>query len=172
MTPCLLTIQEATPEQLLSVDFAVCSFSRREVESGLVGDAVDRLMELSDDDRIAKHLEGRLVLVFDGYDSDPRELYEIPDVVRFFRSVTDAWPLWFHFLERSGASLGVALRLLVDTQVIELSCNGCRSDMDRDALHSALVRMFEGLNGMHARLALPQAHTRRASDSILATALP
>lgn len=171
MTNPLLFLHEATHAKLLATDFAVCAFSRREVESGLVGDAVDRLMQLSDDDAIAGHLEGRVALVFEGYDEDPRELYEIAEIVRFFRAVTDAWPLWFHFLERSGASLGVALRLLVDTQVVGRASGTCHADMDRDALQATLMRLFDGMNGLHARLGLPSAHTQRSSDRIIEAAL-
>lgn len=171
MTPSLTTLQDATPELLARVDLAVCAFSRREVEAGLVGDAVDRLMQLSDEDAIARHLEGRLVLVFDGYDADPRELYEIPEAVRFFRAVTNAWPLWFHFLERRGPSLGVAMRLLVDARVAERG-PVCRSDLDRDALQAAMMRMFEGMNGLHARLNLLPTHTCRATDAIVQAVFP
>ncbi len=171
MPPSLTTLQDATPDLLARVDLAVCAFSRREVESGLVGDAVDRLMQLSDDDVIARHLEARLVLVFDGYDDDPRELYEIPEAVRFFRAVTEAWPLWFHFLERRGPSLGVAVRLLVDTRVAERGAL-CRSDVDREALQETIMRMFDGMNGLHARLNLPTPHTCRATDDIVQSVFP
>jgi hypothetical protein len=171
MRPDFVLLQDATREQLLEFDLAICSFSRLEVEAARVGGAVDRLMELSDDDAVARHLEGRLALVFDGYDDDPRELYEIPEVVQFFRAVTAAWPMWFHFLERRGPSLGVAVRLLVDARVAERGSD-CRADVDRDVLQAALMRMFEGMNALHARLRLPSTHTCRSTDLIVRAVFP
>lgn len=167
MAPNLLLLHDATREQLLAVDHVFCQFSRSEVEAGPVGGAVDRLMELSDDNAIARHLEGRLTLMFEGYDDDPRELYEIPEVVQFFRSLTEAWPFWFHFLEREGDSLCVAMRLLTDVRLLSRQRGQVRADIDFADYQRELNRLFEGMNGLHERLGYRPAETVRATGAIL-----
>ena len=34
--------------------------------------------------------------------NDPRELSEIPEVRTYFRALTDAWPYWWHTIEKVG----------------------------------------------------------------------
>lgn len=42
--------------------------------------------------------KGNLSVSVSGYDDDPRELYEIPEVRRYLQGLDQEWPFWFFFL--------------------------------------------------------------------------
>ncbi|MCY1515563.1 hypothetical protein D9M68_501520 [compost metagenome] len=49
--------------------------------------------------------KGALSLVIAGYDEDPRELFEIPEVCRYLHGLDQEWPFWFFFLTPSSIRL-------------------------------------------------------------------
>lgn len=70
-----------------AADVVVLRITRREIISGRIGEVVDRLMVLSDRREHVQRHEGTLLLEIEGYDEDPREVCEIPEVAGFIRSV-------------------------------------------------------------------------------------
>lgn len=77
--------------------YVVLFVTRNEVEQGLVGSAVERLMEITDCPVNTANFAGRVCTIVDGYDADRRELIEIPEVRTFFQKVDEQWPYfgWF-----------------------------------------------------------------------------
>jgi hypothetical protein len=101
-------------------DVLVLRISRREIVAGRIGDVVDRLMVLSDRREHVKRHEGTMLLEVEGYDSDPREVCEIPEVVGFVRSVNLHWPYWLYFMERSSAQVQMLLCMLTDVERVQV----------------------------------------------------
>jgi hypothetical protein len=62
-------------------------------------------MSLLDADNVRDHLE-RVDLCVSGYDSDPRDPCEIPDVREWMAALDKAFPYWFAFLNKQSHSLG------------------------------------------------------------------
>jgi hypothetical protein len=58
---------------------------------------------------------GRISLVIDGYNNDPRELFEIPEVRRFIKELDAMWPYWFFFLSQADDSIKVIESCLCDS---------------------------------------------------------
>jgi hypothetical protein len=128
----------------------VLSISRREVERGQIGDVVDRLLQLTDSLERLKRYKDKLLLSFDGYDQDERELYEIPEVVRFFEKVNEHWPYWVHFCWKT-PSAALTPMLLLLCPLVERR-NGQRLGVrlrDPYDLSRVLLQMFEGLNTLY-----------------------
>lgn len=46
-----------------------------------------------------KAMVGRMIFCIEGYDTDPREVYAIPDVRRFYAAFRQAWPYWLYFCD-------------------------------------------------------------------------
>ncbi len=84
----------------------VYQFSRDKVECGdftafLAQFGEDRLPSGPD-------LAGRLggfAFVVEGYDHDPREIYAIPEVRKFYSAFHRAWPYWLYFCDLNQDSL-------------------------------------------------------------------
>ena len=46
-----------------------------------------------------KAMLGRMLFCIEGYDADPREIYLIPEVRRFYTAFHQAWPYWLYFAD-------------------------------------------------------------------------
>ena len=80
------------------MDVVFYKFSREKVERGefshflgLYGPA-----RLPAGKRLRK-LMNSLIFLVEGFDDDPREVYAIPEVRKFYASFHDAWPYWLYF---------------------------------------------------------------------------
>lgn len=160
-------IQKANRQELAGATAAVCMFGRDDIERGSIGQAVDRLMQLSDDDDLARRLEGSVFLVFEGFESLPYEVWQIAECLDFFRAVTEEWPYWFHFLERDSGSLGLAVRMLVDVTGVQSEDGVTNAAMVAERLDAILLRLFNAMGGLHERLGLDDAHTVESSRAVL-----
>lgn len=100
-------------------DLVILQLTRREIDRGTIGDVMDRLLTLSDTRERTLAYAGKLVLEFEGYDADRRELFEIPEVVRFIRALTAQWSSWLHFLlaHPETHQFGLLYALLCDVKV-------------------------------------------------------
>src|SRR3989337_1694677 len=54
---------------------------------------------------MARRFKGRLLFGISGYDDDPRELYQIPEVRLWMRELDFMFPYWFYFLVRKPATM-------------------------------------------------------------------
>src|SRR5438093_866310 len=55
--------------------------------------------------RRPSQVRGRLALAFHGYDTDSRELWQVPEVRVFVRALDEAFPYWFYLLDLSSDCL-------------------------------------------------------------------
>jgi len=116
---------------------------------------------------LAERWEGQLMLTFDGWHDDPREVAEISAIRTYFALLTDAWPYWLHFSEKVGDTLPLVLRLLCRghvEQVAEGLVDWCFDDLDE--IRHQLLRLFAGMNVLHDRLELPESMNRRISEEV------
>lgn len=95
----------------------VVEISRHDIESCYLASALERLQILTDSAENTRLYRESIVLSVDGYNSDPRELVEIPEVRVFFQKLTEQWPNWLWFLNREIGSVGLLLSLLCDVNV-------------------------------------------------------
>lgn len=70
----------------------VLLISRREVEAGDLGSVLSRLKVLLATREDAWLYRGQMTLVVDGYNNDPRELVDIPEVRTLLLGLESSWP--------------------------------------------------------------------------------
>lgn len=68
------------------------------VERGEVRPAVAALQRVLADGETVHRFKGRVHLIFDGYDYDPRELWVIPEVHAYVRGLDAEFPYWLWFM--------------------------------------------------------------------------
>lgn len=79
--------------------------SRQEVESLDTGPALSVLRRLLETPQTAlAHMEG-VDIAFHGYDDDPRELSEVPEVRDYVHALDEQFPFWLFFLSKQGLGL-------------------------------------------------------------------
>lgn len=95
----------------------VLKITREEIESGNYASALERLMVLADSRENALRYRESLVFTVSGYDSDLRELAEIPEVRQFFSRLSNQWPYWLWFLCRGGGFINLLISLVCEIKV-------------------------------------------------------
>lgn len=109
----------------------VYTFARDNIEQGVFSDFLDHFHS----DRLPtgprlKVMMGSLLVVVDGYDDDPRELYMIPAVRCFFADRRSTWPYWLYFFTLETDVLLTLYLLMCD-----------RACMNKAEIHARLAQV-------------------------------
>ena len=100
--PTIVTVLPSPP--LLSTLALVLSPSRDDVEAGDISDVLTTLRKLLIPE-IANRTKGRLFFSILGYDDDPRDLWEFPQVCAWMKALDRDFPYWFYFMDLGPRSL-------------------------------------------------------------------
>jgi hypothetical protein len=159
---------ETHPEPTL----VIADIARHDVEAGKPGDLVDRLMVLSESKANVQRFASSLAIQFSGYDDDPRELYEIPETVAYFRQVTELWPHWFHFGAKIGDTLAVVIRQLIDGEKITAGGQTGFRVLDPNEPRHTILRLVEAMNVMYRHFDIGLDETKKMTDAVIAAIAP
>lgn len=96
----------------------ILSIRRRDVETRSLASALERLHVLTDSRENMLRYREALVFQVEGYDDDPRELSEVPEVRAYFRQLTGEWPHWIWFLHRRLGAIPLLFALLCRITVL------------------------------------------------------
>ena len=167
---CVLTDGDGMDPHVDAADMIVVSFSRREVLSGLTGDAADRLLQLSDRADRVRRCEGRLLVQFEGYDRDAREVTEIPECRSFFQALTRTWPFWLHFLNKDRGSDQIALAICLLMPIRPVARRGVMRGftVDPHAFSETMCRLFDAMSVLHAQHGWSDAENTALTARIMA----
>jgi hypothetical protein len=146
----------------------VLDFRREEVERGDVRRVYGIRSGLIDSKEAAEFGEGRLLFYFSGWDEDPREIGEIPDIRRWFVRLTEMFPYWLHFVEKTGSTLSHTLMLLCPGQMErspETGTGGWRFTHLED-VRDRVWSLLSAQNVLHDRLGLSAEMNERISQEV------
>lgn len=147
------------------LDFAI---TREEVERGLIGAAVDHLMQLTDTPQNCLDHTQRIRFCFLGYDHDPRELHEIHEVVSFFRALNSHWPYWFHFMRPDTDAMALLMTLVSDTEATDregLVIKGRCTHVDQ--VWETMESMVQATKCLHATHGMPGEVRQQVADGVI-----
>lgn len=88
----------------MEIDFLSVVIGREQVEAGDIREPLSVLRKLLTRDAANQFCE-RVDIGVAGYDEDPRELYEIPEVRDFIYKLDEEFPYWLYFLTKQGLGL-------------------------------------------------------------------
>jgi hypothetical protein len=148
-------------------ELLVIAITRDSVMTGNIRPLLDQLVPLAGSRDAAIAWEGKITFYFDGWDRDPRETAEIPEIRSYFLDVTAEFPYWFHFVEKVGDTFWHVLRLL------------CRGHMERvrpgliawrfddpGGLVRQVQLLLDYMNQLYDRLELPETMNERISQEV------
>jgi hypothetical protein len=141
----------------------ILMFSRQQVESCDVEEPLGLLRRLSADRHTAIEYSGRISLVFDGYNDDPRELFEIPEVRAYIKRLDQKWPYWFLFLSQADDSIKLLESCLCET--IEVIPGVASIDLDQ--MEGSLARHFGAMYRLGEELKLPDEMCEEVAEGIV-----
>lgn len=148
-------------------ELLVIDFPREQVVASNIAPMLEMLAPLAKSRENADQFEGRLTFYFSGWEEDPRETAEIPEIRSWFSDLSADFPYWLHFIEKEGDTLLHVLRLLCKGHIerIENGMVGWRFD-DMKQLSATADTLFGYMNLLHERLKLPEEMSERISQEV------
>jgi hypothetical protein len=130
----------------------VLLISRREVDAGDIASVLSRLKVFLATRQDAWRYRGQMTLVVDGYNSDARELVDIPEVRALLCSLEAEWPYWAYFFNQVDDSIKLLLSCVAGSRFLGRGA----VEMDADLVAAALARAFGGMNMIFERFGFPE----------------
>ena len=147
----------------VGVDWLGVAVSRSDVENGDISATLGTLSDLLDTDATVRSFRGRVNVSFDGFNDDPREIYEIPEIRRFCAELDARFPYWLYFLSTEDSSLKMMTFCLCR---VEKQGAGLVMVNNTD-LGQFLYSHFAAMNELFRRHSLDEATNRAISDTVL-----
>lgn len=141
----------------------VLLISRREVEAGDLASVLSRLKPFLATREDAWRYRGQMMLVVDGYNNDPRELVDIPEVRAVLRGLESSWPHWAYFFNQVDDSIKLLLSCVAGSRFLGRGA----IEMDADLVASALGRAFGGMNLIFDRFGFPEDELEMISNGLV-----
>ena len=86
------------PDMTQHSDHIILQVSQRHIQEDNTSDYVDLLHGITGTVQSFKEAFQKYVLLVSGYDNDQRELYQIPEVVKFITDLNSKLPFWLYFI--------------------------------------------------------------------------
>ncbi len=141
----------------------VLMFSRREVESGDPSASVARLDALFDSREAVWRYRGQVALVVAGYDDDPRELIDIPEVRAFLTRFNAQWPYWAFYFNQVDDSIKILLSCLCARRYLGRG----QVEIEPEKLRRFLLKGFAAMNSIFDKHGFPESELRAMSDGVI-----
>lgn len=147
-----------------SSDVVMLCISREQIDSFDLESTLGFLRSLvpAQDSQYAWSFKGSLALVISGYDSDPRELFSIPEVCGYLRAIDEQWPFWFFFLTPADGSIKLVGMCLAPA--IEISPG--RAYIPPTDLQRVMERGFGAVNHLFDHYAFPESENEALSETV------
>lgn len=145
-------------------DPVVFVISRQQVEALDLDESLDFLHSLvpTAHPHHAWAYKGRLSLVIAGYETDPRELFEIPEVCRYLRALDEQWPFWLFFFNQVDDSIKlIALCLASSIEVVPGAAH-----INPDDLRRFMERAFTAVNYLFESYGFPESENEALSTEV------
>ena len=141
----------------------VLMISRREVEAVDIASVLSRLKVFLATREDAWLYRGQMTLVVDGYNNDPRELVDIPEVRTLLRQFEAEWPYWAYFFNQVDDSIKLLLSCVAGSRFLGRGA----VEMDPDLVAAALGRGFAGMNMVFDRFGFPEDELEKMSNGLV-----
>jgi hypothetical protein len=141
----------------------VLLISRREVEAADIASVLSRLKPFLASREEAWRYRGQMTLVVDGYNHDPRELVDIPEVRTLLRRLEASWPHWAFFFNQVDDSIKLLLSCVAGSRFLGRGA----VEMDAERVAAALARAFGGMNILFDRFDFPEDELEKMSNGLV-----
>ena len=162
MTPPRLDLRKGV------TDPVVLLISRRQVEQQDLASVLDSLKVFTATREVAWLYRGQMSLVVDGYNHDPRELVDIPEVRHFLKRLAAQWPYLGFFLNQVDDSI----------KILGSCCCGVEFPgrgavlIDPALLPGFLNQAFAGMNALFDQHGFPEHELEAMSMGLVALTAP
>ena len=157
---------------IVSHEHFLCVIGREEVENQDVSDVRKFFDRLRSSRELAAHCQGKIEVSFHGYDEDPRELYEIPEVRRFAPLLSVALPelFFFAYTGKHAHGLMIIAMCLTDVEKSSVAPNGDNKiavEFSTEKIGLFVQNHWPGLNEMTEWLRMSIEENKEISFNII-----
>lgn len=146
----------------MECDFLKVVISRQQVEAGDISEPLSVLRKLLTQDAAIQFCE-RVDIGVAGYDEDPQELYEIPEVRGFMYKLDAEFPYWLYFLPKRGLGLMFVLSCFCPPFLTPEAQQRIWNERIEDYL---MKRGFPAMNRICEFAGCSEAEIQRLSDRV------
>lgn len=159
----------AMDEILASTDYRAVAIPIEEIYQCSMDYIIALMNRLSKTRELTLANRGKLEVFFPGYDSDPREIYEIPEVRQWFNASIDYGVPWFYFLDTHEHCNSIRLLLFCTCEVVVKEVRGNRRLLLTEPEERAqwLMRNFDNLNDFTKKHDIPLEINKERCDAIM-----
>jgi hypothetical protein len=141
----------------------VLMFSRREVEAGDPSALVERLNSLFNTRDAIWRYRGQVALAVDGYNDDPRELVDVPEVRAFLVEFDQQWPYWAFYFNQVDDSI----KLLASCLCAGRYLGRGQVEIDAEKLQRFLLTGFAAMNSIFDEHGFAEAELEAMSNGVI-----
>lgn len=154
------------PDILLNtdVDSIILEIARDDIENNDISSILTSLNSLLESREKVIKFCGRVTIGVEGYDNDPRELFEINEVRSFLKKLDVEFPYWFYFIVRDdgGSNLGFISRCIGEWNKISPGLG----NYEGLSFPKFLMNGFAGLNYITETYNIDESVNERISDEV------
>ena len=157
-------------DELSDIDEAavlVLQIPREQIEQQNISTTLEKLLVLSDNRQQALLRKESLMISVSGYDSDRREIFEIPAVRAFFKRLTAEWPYWLWFLSRKTGTVALFMTLLCQVKIHRSRRGSFGTEfLEPEELAATMMDLFHRANPLFDALQIPEELLEASSLSL------
>ncbi|MBL0139237.1 MAG: chlororespiratory reduction 6 domain-containing protein [Bacteroidetes bacterium] len=143
-------------------EFLIIEISKQEIESNDFQPVFRTLNRLLEDKETILYFFERVEISVGGYENDPRELWEIPEVKKFIEELDTQFPYWFYFLTKYGA--GLKMIAFCCSNLIKLTAT--KVWLDPDSLDKFFIKHFGAVNMLAYKINMTERENAELSKKI------
>lgn len=145
---------------------AIIIVSKEDVLKKDITGVYAKLSVFSESREFAKKYANALSVMFAGWESDPREVYEIDEIRNFVGELTKVWPFWFHFENKVDHNLLVIMKSLMRIKATIQVQGVVRTELMDGELSRVLMELFGGMNWLYESLGFTQTENSEMTGEI------
>ncbi len=154
-------VKEETPEHIFYM------IPRDDIENGNTEEIEAFFLYITSFREIALLYMQRLDFVVDGYNNDPRELYEIDEVRNYIGKLNKIFPYWLLFQNPKGKWLAVLFACLSKGSTDRVEGGKSFVKVDTKLIYRHINRWFISLNELSHRLTISERLNRKISEDFI-----
>jgi hypothetical protein len=144
-------------------DFLTIVISRLDIESGETSETLSVLSKLLNPDAALRYYE-KVDICVHGYDEDPRELCDLPEVREFVYKLDENFPYWCYFLSKRTPGLMFIFSCFCPPHLTPEA----RDRIWRETIAEYLTRRgFPGLNHICGTIGCSLSEIQRLTDRVI-----
>lgn len=105
----------------------------------------------------------QVCVVFEGWDSDPRELIDVQEFRLFVQRLAVAWPEWPYFLNQVDTGIGLWISCLAGNKFP----GGGAVEIDMKLLKTVMIDSLHGMNSVYDRFGLSESNLEKQSTGFI-----